>query len=249
MAIIKKFKKEFTMVPNEILNHCDLTLKSKGLWGYLASKPTDWNFSVKGCSFQNKDGLDAIRSGMKELEDQGYLKRVAHKNSSGQWDGYDYHIFDQPTKGESDDEKPVVGKSDDGEPPNLSNKDLSNKEKVILKETSLFSEDQIESIPKQVIRYLNQQKDSKKPFEFTSTNFGHIESRIKEGFKFEDFKTVIDFKTDEWKNNDKMKKYIRPETLFGSKFNGYLVASESHKPSNDGSNNFEYKPQEKAEML
>lgn len=249
MSIIKKFKTEFTMVPNKILNHNELTLKSKGLWAYLASKPTDWNFSVKGCSIQNKDGLDSIRSGMKELESVGYLKRVAHKNSNGQWDGYDYHIFDEPILDETDDEKTVVGKPDDGEPRHLSNTILSNKEKVIIKEVSLFPKEEIEPISKQVIRYLNDKKESKKPFEFTSTNLGHVEARIKDGFKLKDFKIVIDFKIAEWSKNDKMKKYIRPETLFGSKFNGYLVASDDFKPLNDGSNNFEYKPQQKAEML
>lgn len=138
-------------------------------------------------------------------------------------------------------------KSENKSESNPTNSNIKNNS--IIKDNTLFSDDQIEPISKQVIRYLNDKKDSKKPFEFTATNLGYVEARLKEGFKLEDFKIVIDFKIDEWKNNDKMKKYIRPETLFGSKFNGYLVASESHKPSNDGSNNFEYKPQRKAEML
>jgi uncharacterized phage protein (TIGR02220 family) len=48
-----------------------------------------------------------------------------------------------------------------------------------------------------------------------------IQSRWKEGFKLDDFKNVIDKKTNEWFNTD-MKKYLRPETLFGTKFEGYL---------------------------
>ena len=48
-----------------------------------------------------------------------------------------------------------------------------------------------------------------------------IQSRWKEGFKLDDFKNVIDKKTTEWFNTD-MKKYLRPETLFGTKFEGYL---------------------------
>lgn len=48
-----------------------------------------------------------------------------------------------------------------------------------------------------------------------------IESRLKEGFVLEDFKTVIDKKVDEWLNTD-MAKYLRPETLFGTKFESYL---------------------------
>ena len=48
-----------------------------------------------------------------------------------------------------------------------------------------------------------------------------IDARIKAGFQFKDFKTVIDNKTKEWLNTD-MAKYLRPETLFGTKFESYL---------------------------
>ena len=49
-----------------------------------------------------------------------------------------------------------------------------------------------------------------------------IKARINEGFTLEDFKVVIEKKTREWINDNKMKAYLRPETLFGTKFEGYL---------------------------
>ena len=49
-----------------------------------------------------------------------------------------------------------------------------------------------------------------------------IKARINEGFTIDDFKKVIDIKTAEWKDDPKMSKYIRPETLFSNKFEGYL---------------------------
>lgn len=49
-----------------------------------------------------------------------------------------------------------------------------------------------------------------------------IKSRLKEGFTVDDFKTVIDKKFNEWGNDPKMVQYLRPQTLFGSKFEGYL---------------------------
>lgn len=52
-----------------------------------------------------------------------------------------------------------------------------------------------------------------------------IEARISEKFTFEDFKKVISKKHKEWINTD-MVKYLRPETLFGSKFEGYLNQKE-----------------------
>ncbi len=42
-----------------------------------------------------------------------------------------------------------------------------------------------------------------------------------QGFKVEDFKKVIDIKTEEWKNTDG-EYYLRPSTLFGDKFEDYL---------------------------
>ena len=49
-----------------------------------------------------------------------------------------------------------------------------------------------------------------------------IRARINEGFTLEDFRVVIEKKTREWINDNKMKAYLRPETLFGTKFEGYL---------------------------
>lgn len=49
-----------------------------------------------------------------------------------------------------------------------------------------------------------------------------IQSRWNEGFTLDDFKTVIDKKTIDWINNAKYCVYLRPETLFGPKFESYL---------------------------
>lgn len=49
-----------------------------------------------------------------------------------------------------------------------------------------------------------------------------IASRWKEGFTFEDFIKVIDLKTAEWLKDPTWSRYLRPETLFGTKFESYL---------------------------
>lgn len=51
-----------------------------------------------------------------------------------------------------------------------------------------------------------------------------IKARLAEGFSVDDFKTVIDKKCADWLNNAEYEKYLRPETLFGTKFEGYLNA-------------------------
>ncbi len=52
----------------------------------------------------------------------------------------------------------------------------------------------------------------------------HINARWNEGYRLDDFKAVIDKKVAEWLNDPKMCKFLRPETLFGTKFEGYLNA-------------------------
>lgn len=73
------------------------------------------------------------------------------------------------------------------------------------------------------IAYLNQV--TRKSYKFVDKNTRLVNARLKESYTLEDFKTVIDKKTDEWENNADMAKYLRPETLFGTKFDSYLNQS------------------------
>lgn len=69
------------------------------------------------------------------------------------------------------------------------------------------------------IAYLNQKLG--KNYKYVDKNTKLVNARLKEGYTIDDFKTVIDKKVTEWQNGD-MAKYLRPETLFGTKFDGYL---------------------------
>lgn len=64
-----------------------------------------------------------------------------------------------------------------------------------------------------------------------------IKARLREGFTVEDIKQVIDKKCADWLNNPAMVEYLRPETLFGSKFESYLNAKVMPQNNrNDNSN-------------
>ena len=131
--------------------------------------------------------------------------------------------------------------------PTYSNINTINSKK---EDRTLFSENEIEDLPKQVIRILNESKPTSRPFEFTASNLNFVKARANEGFKLDDFKKVISFKVAQWKNDQKMKKYIRPSTLFGPKFNQYLVeASDKNPNGSDGDGNFEFSPTQKASLL
>lgn len=70
-----------------------------------------------------------------------------------------------------------------------------------------------------IIAYLNSRLKTK--YTLTSATRAKIDARFAEGHTVEDFVTVIDTKAAEWLGSDSAK-YLRPETLFGTKFDSYL---------------------------
>lgn len=95
-------------------------------------------------------------------------------------------------------------------------KRLCNVEKEIEEE----KEKDIE-IEKNIVEYLNE-KTGKNYKHNTAKTKACIKARLNEGFTLEDFKQVIDNKVRDWGRDSKMEAYLRPETLFGNKFEGYL---------------------------
>ena len=109
-------------------------------------------------------------------------------------------------------------------------------EKVSLKEISENCSEKSEEnntnneIIKNVVSYLNLVCGTRYMSNSKKTK-SCIIARINDGFKEEDFKTVIDKKFKSW-NGTKMQEYLRPETLFGNKFEGYLN-QEIYEQKND----------------
>lgn len=81
---------------------------------------------------------------------------------------------------------------------------------------------------KEIISYLNLKTGRSYKATSKSTK-EHINARLAEGFTVDDFKRVIDHKTAQWINDPKMSEYLRPETLFCSKFEGYLQSAPKPK--------------------
>ncbi|MCJ1786326.1 conserved phage C-terminal domain-containing protein [Staphylococcus warneri] len=90
---------------------------------------------------------------------------------------------------------------------------------------------------KEIIGYLNE-KAGKQFKHNTGKSKRCIEARWNEDFRLDDFKKVIDIKTSEWLGTSQ-EKYLRPETLFGTKFEGYLNQETNTQPNNPYANAFE----------
>lgn len=85
-----------------------------------------------------------------------------------------------------------------------------------------------------IVEYLNQKAGTKYKHTTKKTH-SLIHARLSEGFSVDDFKTVIDKKCAEWLGTD-MEKFLRPETLFGTKFESYLNAKQSKTNHGKGNN-------------
>lgn len=93
-------------------------------------------------------------------------------------------------------------------------------DKEIDKEKKYIVSDKSDTIYQSVVSYLNQRANTS--YRTTSKLTQQlIQARMKEGFTEADFYKVIDHKTKTWRNT-KFEKYLRPQTLFGPKFEGYL---------------------------
>lgn len=91
------------------------------------------------------------------------------------------------------------------------------------------------SVPYQkIIAYLNE-KANRSYKDSTPKTRKLIKARWNEGFVLEDFKTVIDNQVSQWMNDSKWSKYLRPETLFGTKFESYLNSGPKNGGGGSGS--------------
>lgn len=118
----------------------------------------------------------------------------------------------------------------------LCNDDVNNLDKIReeREEEGEKDEDNLEII-RGIVAYLNMVCGTNYKYQTANTR-KHIRARLSEGFDYEDFQTVIDKKSKEWLNTP-MEKYLRPDTLFGTKFESYLnqnIVEEKKSFSNTG---------------
>lgn len=197
-------------IPSDIFFDKNLSDKAKLLFGLVA------NFCNKygKCYVSNKylgETLDRSESTISrlvgELVDAGYIKSIVDKNDANKRTLTLYAKMPIPIRKNED---TYTQKRED-------NNTIYNNTKL--------------NIFKEVILYLN---------ENANTNYKHsnkttqsmISARVEEGYKLEDFKTVIDNMVAKWKGTE-WEQYLRPQTLFqASKFENYLnFVKQEQKPN------------------
>ena len=127
----------YTVMSNHHLRNKELTLKAKGLLSQMLSLPEDWDYTLAGLSYINRESIDAIRTAVWELEKAGYITRRQGRDEKGKMTAIEYTIYEQPqspgshspglenpTPGKPILENPIPGNPTSENPTQL-NKDIS----------------------------------------------------------------------------------------------------------------------------
>ena len=126
MSVFKIEKnKSYTVMSNYHLRDRNLSYKAKGLLSFMLSLPEDWDYSLNGLCSISKENRDAIRSTLKELQQNHYLVIEKVRGEKGYFE-YNYLIYEKPYYLELENEKDTP----DTENPHLDNPNVENQPQI-----------------------------------------------------------------------------------------------------------------------
>lgn len=238
MRIKKQYQKGFTTVDNVVLNDTNLSWKAKGLFVYLWSQSDEWDFYESEVVKHSTDKIASLKSGLKELEQQGYLKRQRKRDDKGHLKENEWILSDNPMLENPMLDNPMLENHTLTNTNNNNinnNKDESNSVKENKDKNNSNKKSKYNLNYTEFINWFNEETGRKFASDKSGTIKGfkkNIEARFKEGYTKQDLYLVTKDKAKEWKDDKKQKQYLRPSTLFGSEhFDEYLtLAKERYSP-------------------
>lgn len=223
--------KGYGMIPKLLMKDDRLNVEAKAIYAYLCSYcgAGDTAFpSVELICHDLEISERRYQKYLKQLKNTGYVKVNRERKANG----FSNNIYTLP--------KTVSVQNVSIQNVPLQNVPVQNDSTNInsLKSNSINKDNMSSSkrIPySEIISYLNQVTNKK--YKVTQKWKDLIKARWNEGQRLEDFKKVINVKSSQWLNDSNMNKYLRPQTLFGNKFDDYLQEyrepSKPKKPKND----------------
>ena len=164
-----------------------------------------------------------IRRTITSLEKQNLIL-IANYNKAGfdktRWYSINYPVVESVNRRCVQNEQTICSKRTDG---SVQNEQTNTRDYTENTTENISMSDKSDAAPyKTIIEHLNKKVNKKFSYKAES-NRKLIRARFNEGYTLDDFIRVIDIKTDEWINDDKMKNYLQPSTLFRtSNFDKYL---------------------------
>lgn len=166
MAILKNPNRDkFTIIDNYALADKNLSLKTRGLLVTMLSLPDNWQFSENGLNkIFPKDGQTSIRTGLKELQENGYLIRERTRDEQGRMSKVNWIIYDRPRL-----ENPnLVNPNLENRPQYNTNISNTNKSNININNNKRFTPPTFEEV-KKYCKERNNNVDPKKFYDFYST--------------------------------------------------------------------------------
>ncbi len=127
MGVIRiEHTENYTIMSNTHLRDSRLSLRAMGLMSRMLSLPDEWDYTVAGLAAICKEGRDAVRKALQELEEAGYLVREQGRDS-GHFSGNDYTLYEIPrTEAENGGPPRASAPTDEPEPPLTENPSTGN---------------------------------------------------------------------------------------------------------------------------
>lgn len=88
--------RNFTIMSNHHLQDNSLSFKARGILSTMLSLPDDWDYTLVGLAKIAKDSVSAVKSGIAELEEAGYIKRAQGRAKNGQFSKNIYDVYEIP---------------------------------------------------------------------------------------------------------------------------------------------------------
>ena len=88
--------RNFTIMSNHHLQDNSLSFKARGILSTMLSLPDDWDYTLAGLAKIAKDSVSAVKSGIAELEEAGYIKRAQGRAKNGQFSKNIYDVYEIP---------------------------------------------------------------------------------------------------------------------------------------------------------
>ncbi|MDE7477428.1 MAG: helix-turn-helix domain-containing protein, partial [Lachnospiraceae bacterium] len=109
MAVIRVEKtKDYTTMGNYHFREKDMSFKAKGVLSTMLSLPDDWDYTMEGLAALASDGIDSVRTALKELERFGYVEIKRTRDELGRLRGTQYIVHEKPILAKSKLESPVL---------------------------------------------------------------------------------------------------------------------------------------------
>lgn len=216
------FSKGYGIVPKLVMKDEDLSIEAKAIYAYLCSYAGAGKTAFPSVDLIcNNLGISENRfyKHRKPLVDKGYINVEREKTDSG-WSNNIYTLNSEvhlQIEGIQNIGIQNIGIQNEGTNNNiLNNNNINNNSNI---NSPAKAEPHIPF--EEIVSHLNEK---------TNSNYRHttkatqnlIKARVNDGFELDDFKQVIDTKSSQWLNDKEMTKYLRPQTLFGTKFESYL---------------------------